>query len=303
MAHEHHHHAPSGNISKNKAFMAGILLNLACVAVQIIVGLQINSLSLLSDAGHNFIDVAGLILAWLAFRLAKSKAGPNYSYGYKKASILISLINTVVLLISISLIAYEALLRFKNPEPLPGKTIALVATLGIFINGFSAFLFFKDRANDINIKAAFLHLISDALMSFGLVIGGVIIYYTHSFWIDPLLSLVICAAIIVSSWGLLKDSLRLSLDGVPDTVNPEKIKEEILKINGVRGVHHIHIWAISTTENALTAHILVDDELDNHTISKLKREIKHELKHLNIQHATLEIECPNVDCMEISCNH
>lgn len=302
MAHEHHHHAPEIK-ETNKAFLIGIGLNVACVLVQVIVGLRINSLSLLSDAGHNFIDVAGLALALLAFKLSQSKATVNYSYGYKKASILISLINTVTLLISVFIIAYEALFRFKNPAALPGKTIAIVAAVGIAINGISAMLFLKNKENDINIKAAFLHLIADALMSFAILVGGIIIYYTQLYWIDPLLSLVICAFIVVSSWGLLKDSLRLSLDGVPDTIDVEKIREEILKVNGVRGVHHLHIWAISTTQNALTAHILVDDDSDNASVSRLKKEIKHELEHLNIQHATLEIECENAVCAEVSCNH
>ena len=259
MAHDHHNHHHAGHshghapviTTINKAFIIGIVLNLAYVIIQIAIGLRINSLSLLSDAGHNFLDVAGLALAMIAFKLAKSKSTDKYTYGYKKSSILISLLNAVILLISIGAIGYEAIFRFKNPQPLPGTTIAIIAGIGILINGVSAFMFFRDKESDINVKAAFLHLASDALVSLGLVIGGIIIFYTHLYWIDPLLSIIICIVIIVNTWSLLKDSLRLSLDGVPDNVNIQKVKEEILKTNGVKDFHHIHIWAISTTQQGI----------------------------------------------------
>ena len=227
MAHNHsdqnhaghsHSHAPVIT-NLNNAFIIGIVLNLGYVIIQIVIGLKINSLSLLSDAGHNFLDVAGLALAMIAFKLSKSKSTEKYTYGYKKSSILISLLNAVILLISIGAIGYEAIFRFQNPQPLPGIIIAIIAAIGIVINGVSAFMFFRDRESDINVKAAFLHLASDALVSLGLVFGGIIIYYTHLYWIDPLLSLIICGVIIVSTWGLLKNSLRLSLDGVPDNVD------------------------------------------------------------------------------------
>ena len=228
MAHEHSHNDSTIGITGiNKAFIIGIALNLGYVLVQIITGLKINSLSLLSDSGHNFLDVAGLALAMLAFRLSKSISTEKYTYGYKKASILISLLNAVVLLVSIGAIGYNAILRFQNPEPLPGKTVAIVAGIGILINGFSAFLFFREKAKDININSAFLHLASDAFVSLGLVIGGIIIYYTHLYWIDPLMSVFICSIILASTIRLLKDSLRLSLDGVPENVDIQKVKEVI----------------------------------------------------------------------------
>ncbi len=291
MEHNHNHNHATHHITGiNKAFVIGIVLNLAYVLIQVIIGLKINSLSLLSDAGHNFLDVAGLALAMLAFKLSKSKSTEKFTYGYKKASILISLLNAVILLISIGAIGYEAIYRFKNPQPLPGITIAIIAGIGIFINGISAFMFFRDKENDINIKAAFLHLASDALVSLGLVVGGVIIYYTHLFWIDPLLSLVICGVIIASTWSLLKDSLRLSLDGVPDNVDIQKIKAGVEKISGVKNLHHLHIWAISTTQNAMTAHLVVANDLSPAQITTLKHSVKHELEHLNIHHVTLETE-------------
>lgn len=286
--HHHHHHGTATITGINKAFIIGIILNLAYVIIQVIIGLSINSLSLLSDAGHNFLDVAGLALAMLAFKLSNSKSTDKYTYGYKKASILVSLFNAVLLLISIGAIGYEALMRFENPAELPGKTIALVALIGIAINGFSAYLFFKAKEEDINIKSAFLHLASDAVVSLGLVVGGLIIYYTKIYWIDPLLSLVICAVIVASTWRLLKDSLRLSLDGVPENVDIEKVKSVISASAGVKKLFHIHIWAISTTQNALTAHLVIEENLTPKEVAQLKHSIKHELEHLNIQHSTLE---------------
>jgi cobalt-zinc-cadmium efflux system protein len=302
MAHEHNHnHATSEITGLNKAFIIGIVLNLAYVLVQVITGLIINSLSLLSDAGHNFLDVASLTLAMIAFKLSKSKSTETYTYGYKKVSILISLFNALILLISIGVIGYEAFFRFKNPEPIPGNIIAIIAAIGIIINGGSAFMFLKNKDKDINVKSAFLHLASDALVSLGLVVGGIIIYFTHLYWIDPLLSLIICVVIIVSTWSLFKSSIRLSLDGVPDNVDIPKIKEEILEINGVIDIHHMHVWAISTTQNAMTAHIVVSENIKNEELSILKHTIKHKLEHLNIHHTTLETEFENQNCVEMKC--
>jgi len=297
--HAGHSHAPVIT-NLNKAFIIGIFLNLAYVIIQIVIGLKINSLSLLSDAVHNFLDVAGLVLAMLAFKLSKSKSTEKYTYGYKKSSILISLLNAVILLVSIGAICYEAIVRFKNPQPLPGVTIAIIAAIGIFINGIAAFMFFRDKESDINVKAAFLHLASDALVSLGLVVGGIIIYYTHLYWIDPLLSIIICLVIIASTWSLLKDSLRLSLDGVPDNVDIQKVKDKVLKIDGVKDFHHLHIWAISTTQNAMTGHIVVANDFSMAQIEKLKHNIKHDLVHLNIHHSTLKTETGI--CAEEVCN-
>jgi cobalt-zinc-cadmium efflux system protein len=302
MAHDHNHnHATSEMTILNKAFIIGIALNLAYVLVQIISGLIINSLSLLSDAGHNFLDVAGLTLAMIAFKLSTSKSTDKYTYGYKKASILISLFNAIILLVSIGAIGYEAFFRFKNPEPLPGNIIAIIAAIGILINGGSAFMFLKNKDKDINVKSAFLHLALDALVSLGLVVSGIIMYFTHFYWVDPLLSIIICIVIIISTWSILKNSIRLSLDGVPDNVNMQKVKENILKIKGVKDFHHMHVWAISTTQNAMTGHIVVSDNMRNEELIILKNKIKHELEHLNIHHTTLETEFENQNCEEIKC--
>lgn len=299
---EHHHHQYTTQLTKiNRAFVVGIVLNLSYVVLQVFIGLRIHSLSLLSDAGHNFLDVAGLVLAMIAFKLSHSKSTEKYTYGYKKASILISLFNAVVLLISIGAIGYESVIRFNHPEPLPGKVIAFVALVGIIINGVSAFLFYSDKGKDINIQSAFLHLASDALVSFGLVFGGIIICFTNFFWIDSVLSIIICLLIIVSTWKLLKESLRLSLDGVPDSINAEMVQQAISKINGIKEVHHIHIWAISTTENALTAHFVFFDTLTKQQIMDIKLLIKKELQYMRIQHVTIEIEFETEECEFSKC--
>ena len=302
MVHEHSHNDTTTNITGiNKAFVIGIALNLGYVLIQIIIGLKINSLALLSDSGHNFLDVAGLALAMLAFKLSESKSTEKYTYGYKKASILISLLNAVILLVSIGAIGYNAILRFQYPEPLPGKIVATVAGIGILINGLSAFLFFREKAKDINLNSAFLHLASDAFVSLGLVIGGIIIYYTHLYWIDPLMSVIICSIIIASTLRLLKDSLRLSLDGVPENVDIQKVKEVILKTEGVKDFHHLHVWAISTAQNAMTGHLVVYENISNMELMSIKDEIRHGLEQLNIHHTTLEIESDTQNCEEIKC--
>jgi cobalt-zinc-cadmium efflux system protein len=290
------------NLAKvNRAFVIGIVLNFLFVVIEVIVGLAIHSLSLLSDAGHNLADVASLAMALIAIRLLKIKPTEKYTYGYKKTTILVALLNAAILLISLGAIGYEAIHRLMDPEPLPGKTIAIVAAIGIVINAVTALLFMRDRENDLNVRGAFLHLLSDAIVSAALVIGGIVIAFTHLFWIDSVLSLLVAIVILFSTWQLLRDSLRLSLDGVPLGIEIKKIRETIAKIPGVKDFHHIHVWAISTTENALTAHLCVDRSAGMEFIEKLKHTIKHELLHQNIQHATLEIEMEDAPCDEPDC--
>ncbi len=299
--HGHHHHHPVNLKEVNRAFVIGIILNFTFVIIEVVVGLTIHSLSLLSDAGHNLADVASLSMSLFAIRLVKVKSNERYTYGFKKTTILVALFNASVLLVSIGAIGYEAVHRLFSHIPLPGETISIVAGIGIVINTITALLFLRNKDSDLNIKSAFLHLLSDAIVSAGLVIGGIVIIYTHYFWIDPVLSLVIAAVILVSTWQLLKDSLRLSLDGVPENIDLQKVKTGIGKIQGVKDFHHIHIWALSTTENALTAHIVVAKETNMVAIEKIKHEAKHELEHLNIKHATLEIETENDPCEEPDC--
>jgi cobalt-zinc-cadmium efflux system protein len=296
-----HHHHPVDPKDVNRAFVIGIVLNFAFVVIEVVVGLYIHSLSLLSDAGHNLADVASLSLSLMAIGLLKVKPTEKYTYGYKKTTILVALFNAAVLLLSLGAIGYEAIHRLAHPEPLPGKVIAIVAAIGIFINAFTALVFMRNKDSELNSRGAFLHLLSDAVVSAGLVVGGIIIFYTNLFWIDAALSLLLAIVILFSTWSLLKDSLRLSLDGVPDGIEIKKIREAVSRLDGVKDFHHIHVWAISTTENALTAHLVVERNSDMAVIEKLKHKVKHALLHERIQHATLEIETENVQCEEPDC--
>ncbi len=301
MSHDHSHHHPVSAKKMNTAFIAGILLNFLFVLVEVVVGLNTHSLSLLSDAGHNLADVGALALSLLAFRLLKVKSNAHFTYGYKKTSILVALFNAMVLLVSIGAILYEAAHRFINPETIPGKTISIVAGIGIVINALTALLFFRDKEKDMNIKSAYLHLMSDAIVSLGIVIGGIIIFYTNWYWIDSILSIVIAIVILFSTWHLLKGSLRLSLDGVPENIHIDEIKFAAIKIKGVKDLHHIHVWAISTTENALTAHLVLEDHVTTLEEQKIKHELRHELEHKNIHHITLETERENEVCEMVEC--
>ena len=284
--HEHGHALPAPE-QVNKAFIIGIALNLIFVLVEATAGFWYDSLALLSDAGHNLSDVISLVLALLAFRMAKVKPNSRYTYGYKKSTVLVSLLNAIILLVAVGIILAESIEKLRNPQPIAGGGIAWVAGVGILINAFTAFLFLKDKERDLNIKGAYLHLMADALVSVGVVISGVIISYTHWYIIDPIIGIAIAIVILVSTWNLLRDSLRLSLDGVPAGISAEKIRKLLLQVDGVREIHHLHIWALSTTQNALTAHVVVASLEDGEAV---KNRIKEILSEEHIPHATLELE-------------
>ncbi|HLZ15526.1 MAG TPA: cation diffusion facilitator family transporter [Cyclobacteriaceae bacterium] len=289
--HNHHHHRYD---SVNRAFVAGIVLNITFVVIELGFGLSIDSLSLLSDAGHNLSDVAGLILVVWAARLALRKPNEKYTYGYGKTTILVALINAVTLLIAVGAIGWEAIGRLKHPLPVHGQTIAWVAFAGIIINGATALLFMKDQEKDINAKGAFLHMAADALVSLAVLVSGIVIYYTQWFWIDAVISIVIMAVIVVSSWKLLKDSLRLSLDGVPAGIDAEGIRNYLLNINGVTGLHDLHIWAMSTNATALTVHLVMPKELESSHLRNINSDLH---AHFHIDHTTIQIEKPSdADC-------
>lgn len=295
MGHEHtHNHTIT---SLNKAFIIGIILNLIFVAIEFGSGFYFDSLALLSDAGHNLSDVVSLVLALLAFRLAKVKANSKYTYGYKKSTILVSLLNAVILLIAVGGILVESIDKLQHPQEVPGGAIAWVAGIGVLINAATAFLFLKDKDKDLNVKGAYLHMAADTLVSVGVLIAGLVIRQTGWYIIDPIIGIAVAIIILISTWNLLHDSIRLSLDGVPVGIDSEKVKSIISRVPEVRDIHHMHIWAISTTENALTAHIAIDKPDD---MEKIKHRIKHELEHCGISHATLEFEtygeCPDEEC-------
>jgi cobalt-zinc-cadmium efflux system protein len=299
--HHHHHHDHTPKLDHlNTAFIIGIILNSAFVVVEVIAGLATHSLSLLTDAGHNLSDVAGLALALLAFKLTKVNASSKYTYGYKRSTIIVSFFNALVLFVAVGFIGYEAIVRFMNPEVIEGGTMAWVALIGIGINAVTAWLFVKDKDTDLNVKGAYLHMAVDAIVSFGVVISGVIIYFTHLYWIDSAVSLIIAIVILRGTWSLLKDSLRLEMDGVPKEMDLEKIKAELLKGKGVVDVHHMHVWALSTTENALTAHLVIDPEYVT-TFNTIKHDLRHRLEHMDISHSTFEPEFSEEDCKHQDC--
>jgi cobalt-zinc-cadmium efflux system protein len=298
-SHEHGHeysHSHFDVQNMRKAFVIGIALNAAFVVAEAIIGYLSGSLAVLADAGHNLADTASLVIALLAFRLALAKPTPKYTYGYKKATILAALANAAILLLAIAFIVYEAIERISEPVPINGKVVMITAAIGIFINAFTAMLFFKSKEKDLNIKGAYLHLMADALVSVGVVISGAAIMIFGFHWIDSVVSLIIAAVIFISTWALLKQTIRISLDGVPYNIDSKKVFEEIESVEGVQNVHHLHIWALSTTQTALTAHIALKSEISLEGIPKIKSEIRCRALRAGIQHCTLETESAGEKC-------
>lgn len=286
--HEDHHghsHAPP---DFNRAFVIGIGLNTALVIGQVIFGLMAHSLALVADAGHNFADVLGLVLAWWAGRLGKSTPTKKHSYGLRGVSILAALANAVLLLVAMGAVAWEAITRLENPTHVEGKIVIWLAALGIVVNAGSALLFFSGRKHDLNVRGAFQHLAADAGISAGVVLAGVAILWTNKLWIDPVVSLAIVVTILYGTWGLLKDSVNLSLQAVPENIDRDAVENFLKSLPGVQEVHDLHIWGMSTTEVALTAHLVMRPAKVNDAFIA---DASHELReHFNIHHVTLQIE-------------
>ncbi len=289
MAHDHQHsHQHNIPTRVTKALVTGIVLNMLFVIVETSAGLYTHSLSLLTDAGHNLSDVASLALALLANKLAEKKANDQFSFGYRQSTVLVSLVNAGILLFALGAIAYEAILRINQPYSIEGGLVAIIAGLGIVINGITALLFFKDKEHDLNMKGAYLHMASDALVSVGVVVTGIIIIYTKWYWLDTVVSLIIVIVIVAGTWGLLKESLRLTLNGVPKAIDLKEVKNYLQSIEGVSNVHDLHIWAISTTEIALTVHLISAENIDR---NELYHKINEELHHrFHISHTTIQVE-------------
>ncbi|MDC1106354.1 cation diffusion facilitator family transporter [Prolixibacteraceae bacterium] len=297
----HHHHSVPDRIGF--AFKVGIILNVAFTATEYMVGIATDSLALISDATHNLSDVASLLLSWFGLRLAQKVRSDQFTYGYKKGTILASLINAVVLCFVVGTIAWESIERFQSPLVINGNGIIVVAAIGVLINGVSAFLFFKDQKEDINIRGAFVHLLVDALVSVGVVASGLLIKYTGATWIDPTISIIIAIIIAVSTYGLLKESVRLVMDAVPKNIDYGEIISILEKDSRVKEVHHIHIWPISSTLVALTGHIEIEQgNMSMKELGVLRDEIKHNLMHHGIGHATLEMELSDIECSDIDCS-
>lgn len=291
MAHGHNHshsHSHSHAGDYGRAFAIGLTLNLAFVIIEFVYGKISNSVALVADAGHNLSDVLGLALAWGASVLARKDPTPTRTYGLRRSSILAAVINASTLMIAVGAIAWEAFGRINNPEPVASKTIIVVAAIGILINAFTAFLFVSGRKSDMNVRAAFMHLMADAFVSLGVVITGVLILFTGLNLLDPVVSLVISVVIIFGTWSLLRDSVNLALDAVPEHIDTNDVKNYLSKLPHCTDVHDLHIWAMSTTETALTVHLVVEGKVYDDTMLS---SITHELHDkFGIEHATLQIE-------------
>ncbi len=284
----HHHHTPEVTGSTRRILIVATLLNLLFVGIEVGIGWWHNSLSLLSDAGHNLSDVFSLVLVLVAFRLEKIAKNERYTYGYKKSSVLISLFNAILLLVAVGAIVVESVHKFSSPsEGVNGVMVSWTAAVGIVINGLTALLLMRNSRHDLNVRGAFLHMAADTLVSVGVVISGVLITYTGWTIIDPIMSLIIAAVILVSTWHLLTQSLRLSLDGTPEDVDFKAVEMAMQNVPHVLRVYHIHIWAMSTTENAITAHVVIDNLQD---MEQTKIALKYVLQEHNLPHSTLEFE-------------
>jgi cobalt-zinc-cadmium efflux system protein len=286
LGHDHDHgHAPK---SFGVAFAVGTALNVGFVAVEAVYGILANSMALLADAGHNFSDVLGLLIAWGAIMLARRRPTARYTYGLRSSSILAALANAIFLLVATGGIAWEAIRRFAEPEPVSGTTVMIVAGIGIVINGLTAWLFAAGREGDINIRGAFLHMAADAAVSAGVVAAGIITLFTGWIWLDPAVSLAIAAMIVWSTWGLLRDAVNMSLDAVPPGIDPAEVRSYLEGLAGVVHIHDLHIWPMSTTETALTCHLVVPA---GHPGDVYTARVASELHHrFGIGHATLQIE-------------
>ena len=298
-SHSHgHDHAPAQG-SHGRAFAIGILLNSAFVLVEATFGLLSGSMALVADAGHNLSDVLSLLIAWGASVMATRPASARFTYGLKSSTILAALANAALLLVAIGAILFETLHRLIDPAPVEGWTMIAVAGMGIVINTATALMFMRGRKHDINIRGAFLHMAADALVSVGVVVAGVAILLTGARWIDPVTSLIIVAVIAWGTWGLLKDSVKMSLLAVPDTIDEGEVRGYLSGLPGVGAVHDLHIWPMSTTETALTAHLVMPQ---GHPGDAFLHDLAHELEHrFHIGHATVQVETsqhthPCMDC-------
>ena len=291
-AHGHgHHHHPA---DFGRAFLIGIILNLGFVVVEAVYGWQANSMALLADAGHNLADVLGLATAWVGAVLAKRPASRRFSYGFRGASILAALANALLLLIAVCLIVYHAAWRLIVPDLVKGDTVILVAAIGIAINLGTALMFVRGRKSDINVRGAYLHMIADAAVSAGVVVAGIGITFTGWLWIDPVTSLIVAGMIFLATADLFRESLTMAMAGVPRSIDPEKVEAHLVGLDGVTRVHDLHIWSMSTTEYALTAHLVMPDGFPGDPfLQGCAHEVAH---HFGITHSTFQIEIGTGDC-------
>ena len=298
MKHHHHHH--SHRLEKlSTVYVVAVALNLAFVLVEAAAGLLGRSLGLLSDAGHNLSDVFSLLLAMLALKLSTSHATGRFTYGYRKSSVLISLLNAIILLVAVGAIVVESVAKIMHPAPVNGLLVSWTAGVGIVINGLTAWALSHEQQHDINTRGAFLHMLADTLVSAGVVVSGIVISLTGWNLVDPIIGLVIAAVILVSTWKLLAESLRLSVDAVPENIRLEELVAKMSAVPDVKDVHHVHVWPISTTETALTAHVVIDD---SSLLESVTDRLKDLLEQEGISHSTLELETAASRCRAHDCS-
>ena len=294
--HHHGHGHDHGPANYNRAFAIGIVLNSAFVVVEAAFGLLSGSMALVADAGHNLSDVLSLLLAWGASWLAQQAPGPRYTYGYKSSTILAALANAALLLVAMGAILFETINRLQSPAPVEGVTMIWVAGVGIVINTGTALMFLRGRKHDLNIRGASLHMAADARVSVGGEIAGIAILYTAAVWIDAVTTLVILAVIGWATWGLLKDSVKMALHAVPENIDEAEVRAYLGSLAGVSQLHDLHIWPMSTTETALTAHLVMPG---GHPGDALLREIARTLEQrFSIEHTTLQVETGSEECPE-----
>ena len=292
-SHGHHHGHAHGPVNYGRAFAIGTALNLGFVIVEAVYGYLAHSLALFADAGHNLSDVFGLLLAWGASALARRPPTKRYTYGLRSSSILAALLNAIVLLLSMGAIAWEAIRRFSDPSPVAGATVIGVALVGVAINTATALMFMSGRKGDLNIRGAFLHMAADAVVSLGVVLAGIAISVTGWLWFDPVVSLIIVAVVVVGTWQLLRDSVNLALDAVPTGIEPLAVQTYLAERPGVSQIHVLHIWAMSTTETALTAHLVMPTGYPGDAF--LCQVCKDLHDHFGIEHSTLQVETGDSD--------
>ncbi|MHB1116534.1 cation diffusion facilitator family transporter [Sideroxydans sp.] len=288
-----HSHAHAANY--DRAFAIGIALNVLFVLVEAFYGWMADSLALLSDAGHNLSDVLGLLLAWGGYYLARLRPSRSHTYGFGRATIMAALFNALLLLVAVGAIAWEAFDRFAHPVEMQGMTVIVVAAIGVLVNGVTAWLFMSGDHHDLNLRGAFLHMAADALVSVGVVAAGVLFLWTGWYWLDPFISLLIALVILLGTWGLLRQALHLSLDGVPLSVELEQVRGYLSGLPGVTAVHDLHVWAMSTSEVALTAHLVMPQGHAGDAFLCSVTEVLHE--RFGIEHATIQIEADNESCV------
>ena len=289
----HDHHAHAARADHGRAFVIGIALNLAYVAAEVGFGVVSGSLALLADAGHNLGDVLGLALSWGAAVLSRRQPSQRFTYGFRSSSILAALANAIVLSVVTGGIAWEALWRLSHPVAVAGSTIAWVAAIGILVNGATALLFAQGRSRDLNVKSAFVHMAADALVAAGVVVAGIAIALTGLPWLDPAVSLVVSAVIIYGTWDLIKHAMSLALDAVPEGVDAAAVRAHLAALPGVAAIHDLHIWGMSTTETALTCHLVMPGgHPGDAALGQLGRELD---ERFGIHHATIQIELADTD--------